>query len=50
MIGIVIPQPCMGLLIGQVGEWKCSVPLTAAPSAKIKQEHCDEEICIKGKL
>lgn len=43
-------SPTMGLLIGQVGEWKCSVPLTAAPSAKIKQEHCDEEICIKGKL
>lgn len=36
-----------GSLIDNVGEWKCSVPLTVAPSAKIETEHCDKEFIFK---
>lgn len=37
-------------LIGVVGEWKCSVPLTAAPTAKIMKVHYDDDLCFRGKL
>lgn len=30
--------------INQVGEWKCGIPLTAAPSAKILESYLDPEI------
>lgn len=39
-----------GTLIDIVGEWKCSMPLTAAPSAKVEEKHCDKESEFKGKL
>jgi insulysin len=39
-----------GQLIEQIGEWKCTVPLTPAPTAKIEEEHYDEDIILKGKL
>ena len=39
-----------GELIGVVGEWKCSIPLTSTPTAKIEEEHCDDNIVIKNKL
>lgn len=39
-----------GQLIEQIGEWKCTIPLTPAPAAKIEQKHCDEDIVLKGKL
>lgn len=31
-------------IIGNVGEWKCGVPLTAAPTAKILQSLCDDDL------
>lgn len=34
-----------GELIDVVGEWKCSLPLTPAPAAKIESEHYDSELC-----
>lgn len=39
-----------GNLIDIVGEWKCSVPLTPAPTAKIEERHCASDINMKGKL
>lgn len=35
-----------GTLVDVVGEWKCSVPLTVAPTAKIEDKHCDKEIVL----
>lgn len=39
-----------GSIVDNVGEWKCSVPLTVAPTAKIENKHCDKEFAFKGKL
>ena len=43
-------DPSYGELIDVVGEWKCSVPLTSAPTAKIEEQHIDPEVRLKGKL